>query len=153
MNAIIDSVNKEKNLFHYVVSRNIQGIIRFSETTIIPEEGKFLEIYLTSKKDIKHNKLIFKAIEIRETTETKPELIKSIQGDLELKYKRGGNTLDFFDLSEEERISTSPDFGFIEDFYVPKNILTDSKITSNCCVVAKAIFSGDKWKILKLEKY
>lgn len=43
--VVIDGVNREKNLFHYVGSTTIQGIIRFTETDIIPEEGKFLEIY------------------------------------------------------------------------------------------------------------
>jgi len=150
--AVIDNVNKEKNLFHYVANSTVQGIIRFSETNIIPEEGKFLEIYVVSKKDKKQNKTIFKAIEVRETEETKPELIKSIQGALELKYKRGGGTIDFFDLDVDEIFETIPDFGFVGDFYVPKNILKDNDIKANCKINATAIFSGDKWKIIKLVK-
>jgi len=150
--AVIDGVNREKNLFHYVGNTTVQGIIRFTETDIIPEEGKFLEIYFASKKDKKHNKTIFKAIQISETEETNPKLIKSINGNLELKYKRGGSTIDYFDLDEEETSETSPDFGFVGDFYVPKNVLSENKITSNCNITATAIFSGDKWKIIKLDK-
>ena len=150
--AVIDGVNREKNLFHYVGNTTVQGIIRFTETDIIPEEGKFLEIYFASKKDKKHNKTIFKTIQISETEETNPKLIKSINGNLELKYKRGGSTIDYFDLDEEETSETSPDFGFVGDFYVPKSVLSENKITSNCNITATAIFSGDKWKIIKLDK-
>lgn len=150
--AVIDGVNRVKNLFHYVGNTTVQGIIRFTETDIIPEEGKFLEIYFASKKDNKHNKTIFKAIQISETEETNPKLIKSITGNLELKYKRGGSTIDYFDLDEDETDEALPDFGFVGDFYVPKSVLNENKITTNCNITATAIFSGDKWKIIKLDK-
>ena len=150
--AVIDGVNKEKNLFHYVGNSTFQGIIRFTETDIIPEEGKFLEIYFASKVDKKHKKTIFKAIQISETEETNPNLIKSIKGNLELKYKRGGGTVDFYALDKDDNSNKSPDFGFVGNFYVPKNVLSENKITSNCNITATAIFSGDKWKIIKLEK-
>jgi hypothetical protein len=150
--AVIDGVNREKNLFHYVGNTTVHGIIRFTETDIIPEEGKFLEIYFASKKDKKHNKTIFKAIQISETEETNPKLIKSINGNLELKYKRGGSTMDYFDLDEYETDEALPDFGFVGDFYVPKSVLNENKITTNCNITATAIFSGDKWKIIKLYK-
>lgn len=150
--AVIDGVNREKNLFHYVGNTTVQGIIRFTETGIIPEEGKFLEIYFASKKDKKHNKVIFKAIQISETEETNPKLIRSIKGNLELKYKRGGSTIDYFELDEDESSETFPDFGFVGDFYVPKSVLSENKITTNCNITATAIFSGDKWKIIKLDK-
>ncbi len=227
--AVIDGVNKEKNLFHYVGSSIVQGIIRFTETDIIPEEGKFLEIFYTSKKDKKHNKTIFKAIEIRETEEINPKLIKTIKGNLELKYKMGGRTIDYYDLDEDEmdfeedlfeddnkemelEVATEnkieeeilitdkmfdedgkllldkvfhdfydeqkqtddwidnkkeleektikgvniksriPDFGFVGDFYVPKNVLIKNNITCNCNITATAIFTGDKWKIIKIDR-
>lgn len=150
--AVIDGVNKEKNLFHYVGSPTVQGIIKFTETNIIPEEGKFLEIYFVSKVDKKYQKTIFKAIQINETEETNPKLIKSINGKLELKYKIGGSTMDYFDLDEDETSEALPDFGFVGDFYVPKNVLSENKIISNCNITATAIFSGDKWKIIKLDK-
>ncbi|TDE05381.1 MULTISPECIES: tetratricopeptide repeat protein [Flavobacterium] len=150
--AVIDGVNKEKNLFHYVGSATVQGIIRFTETDIIPEEGKFLEIFYTSKKHRTENRTIIKPIQINETEEINPKLIKSINGILVLKYKTSGGTVDFYDLDEDDMSYTSPDFGFVGDFYVPKNVLCENKITTNCNITATAIFSGDKWKIIKLEK-
>ena len=150
--AVIDNVNIEKNLFHYVGNTNIQGIIRFAETDIIPEEGKFLEIFYTSKKHRTENRLIIKVIQIRETKEINPNLIKSISGNLQLKYKIDGKSFDYYNMIEDEMNSTMPDFGFIGDFYVSKNILSDNKIRENCFITATAIFAGDKWKIIKLDK-
>ena len=150
--AVIDGVNKEKNLFHYVGNTTVQGIIRFTETDIIPEEGKFLEIFYTSKKHRTENRTIIKPIQINETKETNPKLIKSINGILILKYKTSGGTVDFYDLDEDDMSYISPDFGFVGDFYVPKNVLSENKITTNCNITATAIFSGEKWKIIKLEK-
>ncbi len=150
--AVIDGVNEEKNLFHYVGSRAVQGIIRFSETDIVPEEGKFLEIIFISKKDKKQNKTIYKAIEIKETEAINPDLIKFINGSLELKYKRENGTFGYSDLSKDETNNTLPDFGFVEDYYVPRNVLMNNHITENCSVKATAIFAGEKWKIVKLIK-
>ncbi len=150
--AVIDGVNREKSLFHYVGSTSVQGIIRFTETNIIPEEGKFLEIFYTSKKHRTENRTIIKAIQISETEETNPKLIKSINGNLVLKYKRGGITIDHSDLDDNETSVAFPDFGFVGDFYVPKNILIENELTNNCNVFATAIYTGDKWKITKLEK-
>ncbi len=61
-------------------------------------------------------------------------------------------TIDYFDLGEDETDEALPDFGFVGDFYVPKSVLNENKITSNCNITATAIFSGDKWKIIKLDK-
>lgn len=52
--------------------------------------------------DKKHNKAIFKAIQISATEESNPKLVKSINGKLELKYKIGGRTIYYYDLEEEE---------------------------------------------------
>lgn len=223
--AVIDGVNREKNLFHYVGNTTVQGIIRLTETDIIPEEGKFLEIFYTSKKHRTENRTIIKAIQIRETEESNPKLVKSVNGKLELKYKIGGRTIDYYDLEEEEidfeeelmesdneseiiqnkieeeiiitdsmfdengkllldrvypdsydeqkqtkdlsinkneaeektgqgrNVKTRiPDFGFVGDFYVPRNVLIENNITCNCNITATAILSGDKWKIIKLSK-
>lgn len=150
--AIIDVVNKEKNLFHYVGDKTVQGIIKLTETDIIPEEGKFLEIFYTTKKHRAEKRLIIKAINISETEEKNPKLIKAINGNLILKYKRGGSTVNYYDLDEDELNGTFPDFGFVGDFYVPRCVLSNNKITTNCNITATAIFSRDKWKIIKLVK-
>lgn len=150
--AIVDNINQEKKLFHFVADRKIHGIVRFNETEIRPKEGSFLEIWFAKKIDKKRNRAIYKPLKIIETEEINEQLQKNISGSLELKYKSGGYTRDFYELDEDEKFEIDADFGFISDFYVPKYILKKYSIDSNCQVKAKAIFSGDKWKIIELER-
>ena len=150
--AVIDSINVDKQLFHYVVNNRIHGIIKFDETQMRPQEGDFIQIRLVHKLDKKQNRIIFKAIEINTTEETTATLRKDISGLLKLKFKQYGSTVDWEDLYEEDEENLKPSFGFIEDYYVPKEIIENSKIDRNCDVDAKVVFSGDKWKVYELKK-
>jgi len=150
--AVIDSVNIDKQLFHYVVNNRIQGIVRFDETELRPTEGDFIQIKLVHKLDKKLNKVLFKPIDIQRTEEATATLRKDISGLLKLKYRQYGSTLDWEDLDCEAENNLSPDFGFIGDYYVPKEIIENSQITRNCDVDAKVIFTGEKWKVIELKK-
>ena len=150
--AVIDSINEDKKLFHYVVNSRIHGIIRFDETELKPFEGDFIQLRLVHKIDKKQNKLIFKAIEIKATEETTTTLRKEISGLLKLKFKQFGSTLDWDDLEYETEVDFTPSFGFIGDYYVPKEIIENSKIDRNCDVDAKVVFNGEKWKVYDLKK-
>lgn len=150
--AVIDSINEEKKLFHYVVNNRIHGIIRFEETELRPSEGDFILLKVVHKIDKKLNKLIFKAIEIKPTEESTTTLRKDISGLLKLKYKQYGSTLDWEDLDIEDEEVSTPSFGFIGDYYVPKEIIESSEINRNCDVDAKVVFNGEKWKVYELKK-
>lgn len=150
--AVIDSINEDKKLFHYVVNNRIHGIIRFDETELKPIEGDFIQLRLVHKIDKKQNKLIFKAIEIKATEETTTTLRKEISGLLKLKFKQFGSTLDWDDLEYETEVDLTPSFGFIGDYYVPKEIIENSKIDRNCDVHAKVVFNGEKWKVITIHK-
>ena len=150
--AVIDSINHDKKLFHYVVNNRIHGIIRFEETELRPLEGDFIQLRSVHKIDKKQNKLIFKAVEIKATEETTTTLRKEISGLLKLKFKQFGATLDWDDLDYETDVDLTPSFGFIGVYYVPKEIIENSKIDRNCDVDAKVVFSGDKWKAYELKK-
>ena len=147
--AVIDSVNNDKQLFHYVVNSFIQGIIRFEDTNIRPNEGDFINITLVQKLDKKQNKIFFKAIDIKETEETTNFLRKNISGLLKLKFRQQNSTIDWEDLYDE---NLKPSFGFIGDYYVPKEIIMQNKIEYNCDVDAKVVFNGEKWKVLSIHK-
>ena len=71
---------------------------------------------------------------------------------LKLKYRKYGSSIDWEDLEYEDQIDLTPDFGFIEDYYVPKEIIEHTEIDQNCNVDAKVVFSGDKWKVYQLQK-
>ncbi|WP_396147362.1 DUF7017 domain-containing protein [Flavobacterium sp.] len=150
--AVIDSINIEKQLFHYVVNNRIHGVIRFEETELRPIEGEFIQLRLVHKLDKKHNKLMFKAIEIKPTDEITTTLRKDISGLLKLKFKQYGKTIDWEDLDYGDENRLTPSFGFIGDYYVPKEIIENTKIGGNCDVDAKVVFSGDKWKVYELKK-
>ena len=150
--AVIDSINIEKQLFHYVVNNRIHGIIRFEETELRPIEGEFIQLRLVHKLDKKLNKLMFKAIEIKPTDEITTTLRKDISGLLKLKFKQYGSTIDWEDLDWEDENNLTPSFGFIGDYYVPKEVIEESKIDRNCDVDAKVVFNGEKWKVYELKK-
>lgn len=139
-------------MFHYVVNSRIEGIVRFNETEIVPNEGDFIQLRLVQKLDRKRNKVSYKYIEIEKTEETSTNLRKDISGMLKLKYRKHGVTIDWENLEYEDQIDLSPDFGFIEDYYVPKEILKQNNITSNCTVEAKVVNSGEKWKVVSIYK-
>ena len=149
--AIVDNVNEKKKLFHFVISSSKQGIVKFSDTELRPKEGDFIKISFASKVG-RDKKLRLKVLNIELTEEINEQLQKNISGLLELKYRSDGYTREFYELDDEEKHEIEADFGFISDFYVPKYILREYSINNNCEVKAKAIFSGDKWKIIEIEQ-
>lgn len=162
--AMIDEVNEQKQLFHFIISPKLQGIIKFTETNLRPSEGDFVKLSFATKTD-KDRKLRVKMLSIEPTEEVNSNLRKDITGLLEVKYKNG-NYHDY-EFNEDNEIEDSvfdengkliinnkpiPDFAFIGDYYVPKYLLEKHSITSDCRVNAIAIYTGDKWKITKIEK-
>jgi hypothetical protein len=137
--ALVDGINESKQLFHFVISSSIQGIVRYNETELRPQEGDFLRIIYTTKIDKKANKARIKVLEIQKTEEINDDLIRTISGHLKVKYKN---------YNYEEK----PDFAFVGDYYVPKYLLEKHNITNDCQVKAKAIFAGDKWKVIEIEE-
>lgn len=140
--AIVDGVNEQKQLFHFVISSKLQGIVKFTETNLRPSEGDFIKLSFATKMD-KDKKLRVKILSIELTEEANPSLRKDITGVMELKYK-----------SYDEEV---PDFAFIGDYYVPKYLLEKHNISYDCRVKAKVIYSEDKmkrpkWKVIEIER-
>lgn len=142
--AIVDGVNEQKQLFHFVLNPKLQGVIKYSETRLRPNEGDFIKLSFATKTD-KDKKLRVKVLNIEPTEETNTNLRKDITGLLEVKYK---------DYNYDENI---PDFAFIGDYYVPKYLLERHDIITDCKVNARAIYGEDKmkrprWKVIGIEK-
>ncbi|WP_447637721.1 tetratricopeptide repeat protein [Flavobacterium microcysteis] len=142
--AIVDGVNEQKQLFHFVLNPKLQGVIKYSETRLRPNEGDFIKLSFATKTD-KDKKLRVKILNIELTEETNTNLRKDITGVLEVKYK---------DYNYDENI---PDFAFIGDYYIPKYLLQKHNITNNCRVNARVIYGEDKmkrprWKVIGIEK-
>lgn len=135
--AIVDGVNEQKQLFHFIISSKLQGIVKYIETNLRPNEGDFVKLSFATKTD-KDKKLRVKILSIDKTEEVNPNLRKDITGIMEMKYKN---------YNED-----NPDFAFIGDYYVPKYLLVKHNIKDDCRVNARAIYSGDKWKVTEIEK-
>ena len=163
--AIVDGVNEQKRLFHFIISPKLQGIVKYTETSLRPNEGDFIKLSFAIKTD-KDRKLRVKMLSIEPTEEANPNLRKKdITGLLEVKY-RNGNYSDYnfedydefsdsvFDKNGKLIINNKPipDFAFIGDYYVPKYLLEKNNITCDCRVNARAIYAGDKWKVTKIER-
>ncbi len=167
--AIVDGVNEQKQLFHFIISSNLQGIVKFTETNLSPSEGDFVKLSFATKTD-KDRKLRVKILSIEPTEEVNPNLQKDITGLLEVKYKNGNYSDYEFDEDDELEDSAFdengkfiinnkqiPDFAFIGDYYVPKYLLEKHSISFDCRVKARVIYGEDKmkrpkWKVVKVEK-
>jgi len=135
--AVVDGVNEQKQLFHFIISSKLQGIVKYIETNLRPNEGDFVKLSFATKTD-KDKKLRVKILSIEKTEEVNPNLRKDITGIMEMKYKN----------YDED----NPDFAFIGDYYVPKYLLEKHNIKDDCRVKARAIYAGDKWKVTEIEK-
>lgn len=47
--AVVDGVNEQKQLFHFVINPKLQGIVKYSETSIRPSEGDFIKLSFAAK--------------------------------------------------------------------------------------------------------
>ena len=149
--AVVDGINEQKQLFHFVINAKLQGIIKYTETELRPQESDFIKIWFVTKTD-KEKKIRIRPLKIEVTDEINSNLRKDISGTLAVKYKGGFNE-DMYENWEDEKdeIRNKPDFAFINDYYVPKYLLEKYNITTDCKVKAKVIFAGDKWKVVELE--
>ena len=140
----VDDVNESKQLFHFVLGpKQISGLLHYNETELRPSVGDCIKIYYfvrdkEDKKNPGHQKKIVEVIKSEATDEVNKDVIKTISGNLLLKYK------DTYD-------NTDPDFAFIGDYYVHKSILQRYDIKNDCYVSAKVIYAGDnRWKVFEI---
>ncbi|MGL4347299.1 MAG: hypothetical protein ACRCR9_04355, partial [Chitinophagaceae bacterium] len=152
--AIVNGVNGQKQLFHFIISHKLQGIIKFTETNLKPNEVDLIKLTFTTKTD-KDKKLRIKILSIEPTEEINIDLRKEIIGLLEVKYKNS-----HYDNSDENGKFNKiiPDFAFIEeDYYVPNYLLEKHNITNDCRINARVIYAEDKmqapkWKVIDLQR-
>jgi hypothetical protein len=153
--AIVDGVNEEKQLFHFTRSTKIQGIVKHTETDLRPREGDFINLYMVVRKD-KEKKIRSTVLHVELTDTVDEALRKDIFGFLQVKFKPGRE-----DAYDNETVACAgyegvniivPDFAFINDYYVPKHLLKDHNITSDCLATIRVIFAGDKWKVIAIDK-
>ncbi|MFW5607199.1 MAG: tetratricopeptide repeat protein [Campylobacter hyointestinalis] len=165
--AIVNSINAKKGLFYCYINLNVGGIVYFDNTDLRPNIGDFIKIKYSLRINKKENKKELDILKTEKTSEINESLIKKVDGELRLKYKKYYKTVDFEDLFDryieddddnfQEMFNNiqKPDFAFIEDYYVPKSVLEQYKILSNDFVKAKALFNERKksWEVFEIMQY
>ena len=148
----VDDVNESKKLFHFVLGpRLIDGVLLFDQTELRPSVGDCIKIYyvvstIDDKKNLGRKKKVVEVVKSEATDEVNTNLVKTISGNLELKYRD-----DDYDWEE-------PAFAFIGDYYVPKSTLEQYSITEDCHVSARAVYAGEenrgkiRWKVFDIER-
>lgn len=128
--AIVDHVNDKKQLFHYVVDRNNDGIIRFNQTKLRPKIADFIEIKYFKTFNKSENRYKLNILDIFKTTETKSSLIKEANGEVRLNIDRNGNK-----------------FGFVDDYFIPPYLVSKYKLNEDDYISVKVLFNGEKWNV------
>lgn len=134
----VDNVNNKKQLFHYTFGQGkMGGIVFFNTTELRPKTGQCLSITYYISKDKKGEKKC-NVLHVEETSEINPNAIKTIEGQLALKYI-------------DKLPDSTPDYAFIDDYYVHRSLLSEYKITEDCYVTADIVYAGrGKWRVVKI---
>jgi len=130
--VVVDVVNNNKELFHFVLGKGLTGIEFFKNTKIRPKIGEFLKVYYSFKKDNTGKENVFPIL-FEKTDITNNELQKTIFGNLEIKDKG---------------------YAFVDNCFVSKKTLEQFRGFEYCYVKAKAVYTGvgDKWKVYEIEE-
>lgn len=138
--AVIDHINKEKNIIHFIVNTRIEGIIRLTHTIENIQENKFIKVRLKSR--LKDGKTIYEVV-YWQLTELQPEptTYRCFSGYL--------------------TIQRGKPFGFVDDIFVSANLLNEYGYTDAIQIHVKgnALINFDKkkgkwgWKAVSIEPY
>lgn len=134
--VVVDDVNEAKRLFHVVLGKGkVSDVVRFDQTDIRPKIGDFLHVTYCIKKN-KEGKKRIKFLDIQRSTEVCKGLTDTVWGELRVTCRGEGS---------------EPDFAFVDDHYVHRNVLKKCGIRRDCDVTAKLVLGGDdKWKVYDL---
>lgn len=142
--AAIDNVNEQKGVAHFVFGPSKpSGTIRLSELDFKPEVGQSVHIYYCYREG-KDRQKRWSAVKVMQTDQVAHPCIKQITGLLELRY-RNPEEADWSEYAE-------PDYGFVENCYVAKELLQQHNIKEDTEVNATAVYTGDsKWKVFNFQ--
>jgi hypothetical protein len=138
--AIVDHVNHDKKLFHYIVDKSTDGIVRFNQIKLRPKTGDFIKIKYFKTFNKNKNEYRTHILNIETTNKTNSSLLKKVSGEIRLNYKNG-------------KIA----FGFVDDYYIPGFLLEKSNIEDDDYVFVKMIFNPKEilkkqWKVFDIKK-
>jgi hypothetical protein len=105
---------------------NISGEINFSEVDILPNSGDFLELTAFKKTNKKNNTFFYKPINVKKSNKCDEKLLKEFSGNIS--------------------IFNEQPFGFLDDVFVPPNIINEYGLIDQDEVTCKAILAYDSKK-------
>jgi hypothetical protein len=134
--AVVDHVNYEKELLHFLLNRKIDGVIRFSELNDQFHEGDAISLYLTQFTNRKGTQ--YKALQAKKTEQLPPQsLLKQFDSNV--------------------RVNAS-NLGFTEcGVFIPAHLVRQNGIIDGDAVEGTAILNFNKkrsewgWKALKVK--
>ena len=139
--AIVDHINEQKKLFHYIMNKSIDGIVRFNQTKLRPKEGDFIEVKYFKIFNKNRHEYRTHILNIKETDKTNSSLLKEVSGYISINYKNGKTS-----------------FGFVNDYYIPGFLLVKLNIKDGDYIFAKMIFNPKEvstkkqWKVFEITK-
>ena len=129
--AVVDGVNKAKQLFHCVFGTNKDIIVKFSDTDLRPSVGDYVLIRYAFQKD--PDKTYRKMLDISMLQDCNRILTKTVTGRIRISSNSKGC-----------------DFGFVDDYYVGEQYLFNVEDYDN--VTIDLVYDGTKWRTYKLKK-
>ena len=121
--ALVDHINNEKLIVHFIVNKSISGIMKMSVCNEKLNIGDVIAVKIIEMKGDKGN--YFQAITCEKTDEQpEPGLKRTYSGEFD------GNK----------------SFGFADDVYIPSHLLKDGFIDAGDFVGGEAILSYNKKK-------
>lgn len=121
----IKKVNIDKSISERSIP-NITGQIKFTEIDILPNSGDFLELTIVKKTYKKNNTFFYKTLNVKKSNEVDEKLLKEFSGKI--------------------RIPQEKPFGFLDDVFVPPNIINEYSLDDQSEVTCKAILTFDSKK-------
>lgn len=134
--GIVDHINNEKGIAHFIINKQIDGIIRLNQLKEKIEVGTLLSVRL--KKIIKDREHYYTVLTCCVTTDNPSEnLIKSFKG----------------------LVKSSGSIGFVDDVFIESSFFLEQGIKDSNYVYGKAIISYNKkkgtwgWKAIEINLY
>ncbi len=146
--AAVNNVNEEQQLFHYIVNEKFHDNYFFNQTGLRFNIGDLIQIKYYSYKNRKY------ILDVKHYN-GKSDLLKSIKGEIRLKYKADGKTYDWNEASERNMDLEKPDFAFIQKGYIVPKLLAEHNIYKDCEAEVYFVRSINKekydWKAYKID--
>ena len=134
---VVERVNKEKTVLNFVVSKQLSGFFNYSRLNITPKVGDIYAARFEERKDKTSNFYRVKSI-IKTGKEPNNEIYKHFLGDCKIKQ--------------------SNSFGFVNNVFIPPQIISLYKLKSNDQVkgIALQTYNSKRkawgWSVIKIEK-